>query len=59
MADGPNAVAYPFASMVPEMVKVYLPNGKRTTVGFGTTDNRTEGESMPLSANICLQSNPD
>jgi len=23
---------------------VYLPNGKRTTVGFGTTDDRTEGE---------------
>lgn len=23
---------------------VYLPNGKRTTVGFGTTDGRTEGE---------------
>ena len=23
---------------------VYLPSGKRTTVGFGTTDDRTEGE---------------
>ena len=23
---------------------VYLPNGKRTTVGFGTTDDRTEGK---------------
>jgi len=23
---------------------VYLPNGKRTTVGFGTTDDHTEGE---------------
>ena len=23
---------------------VYLPNGKRTTVGFGTTDDRTEGD---------------
>ena len=23
---------------------VYRPNGKRTTVGFGTTDDRTEGE---------------
>jgi len=23
---------------------IYLPNGKRTTVGFGTTDDRSEGE---------------
>jgi len=23
---------------------VYLPSGKRTTVGFGTTDDRSEGE---------------
>ena len=27
---------------------VYKPNGKRTTVGFGTTDERTEGEIIAV-----------
>jgi len=25
---------------------IYLPNGKRTTIGFGTTEYRTKGEIM-------------
>ncbi len=28
------------------LADVYLPNGKRTTIGFGTTDSRTQGEIM-------------